>query len=121
MNIAVLHAFEFNHRGTLLIIIEEVHRIAFPGQMRQQFAMQYAVRRFYGAICPGHILLRALAIVVIEELHYILRLRSKQSRFFNTAVFDFFYTPFMVIFSSIYICMYVFSIYMLPRLAVTLR
>ena len=103
MNIAVLHAVEFNHRGTLLIIIEEVHRIAFPGQMRQQFAMQYAVRRFYGAICPGHILLRALAIVVIEELHYILRLRSKQSRFFNTVVFDFFYTPFMVIFSSIYI------------------
>ena len=71
MNIAVLHAVEFNHRWTLLIIIEEVHCIASPGQMRYQLSVQGVVSSFYGTIGFRHLLLRPQAVVVVGEFYHV--------------------------------------------------
>ena len=47
-------------------------------QMRYQFAMQHIIRGLHRAVSPGYLLLRAQAVVVVRELHYIFRLAGEQ-------------------------------------------
>ena len=68
MDVAVQCAVELHHRRSALRIVEEVHLVASPGQMRHQFPVQRVVRHRYLA-AARHLFLRPQAIVVVLELH----------------------------------------------------
>ena len=68
MDVAVQCAVELHHRRSALRIVEEVHLVASPGQMRDQLAVQRVLCRCYLA-AARHLLLRPQAVVVVLELH----------------------------------------------------
>ena len=74
MDVAVQRPVELHHRRSALRIVEEVHLVAAPGQMRHQFAVQCIFRHLYRTIGLRHFLLRPQAVVVVGKLHHVLRL-----------------------------------------------